>query len=74
MIPQWLRITVQSIINTIVGYNQKNGEIFEIIKNYYGIVKYQNHDTPYCHMLVWIHGVPDLITLHEKLKNEDDFC
>ncbi|RHZ44335.1 hypothetical protein Glove_739g7 [Diversispora epigaea] len=73
-VAKYFDITMQCIINTIIGYNQKNGGIFGIIKNYYGVVEYQDRGTPHCHMLIWLHGVPDPITLRKKLKNENDFC
>src|SRR5207245_75046 len=29
--------------------------------------------TPHCHMLVWLHGVPDPITMRQRLVDDVDF-
>ncbi|RHZ89015.1 hypothetical protein Glove_19g333 [Diversispora epigaea] len=72
-VAKYFDVTIRYIINTIIGYNQKDGGIFGIIKNYYGVVEYQNWGTPHCYMLIWLRGALDLITLWKKLKNDNDF-
>ncbi|CAG8803707.1 10174_t:CDS:2, partial [Cetraspora pellucida] len=73
-VAKYFDTTIQCIINSIIGYNNKNCGIFGRVKNYYGVVEYQDCSTPHCHMLIWLYGVPDTIMLQERLKNDKDFC
>src|SRR4051794_9440798 len=47
---------------------------FGAVKNYHGVVEYQDRGSPHCHMLIWLHGAPDPITLRKKLKDDEGFC
>ncbi|RHZ85950.1 hypothetical protein Glove_58g65 [Diversispora epigaea] len=72
-VAKYFDVTIRCIINTIIGYDQKDGSVFGTIKNYYGVVEYQDRGTPHCHMLIWLHGALDSISLRKKLKNDNDF-
>ncbi|CAG8753072.1 24639_t:CDS:2 [Cetraspora pellucida] len=72
-VAKYFNIVIQSIIDTLIGYNKEKGGIFGFMKNYYGVVEYQNHGTSYCYMLIWFHGASDPITLHCKIKDNNEF-
>ncbi|CAG8676495.1 5498_t:CDS:2 [Cetraspora pellucida] len=72
-VAKYFDIIIQTIKDTIIGYSKKNGGVFGIVKNYYGVVEYQDRGTPHCHMIIWLNNALDLITLRQKLKNDSNF-
>ncbi|CAG8732789.1 141_t:CDS:1 [Cetraspora pellucida] len=72
-VAKYFNTIIQAIINILIGCNKKNNGIFEAVKNYYSVVEYQDHGTPHCHMLIWLHDALDLILLCQKLKNDNEF-
>lgn len=62
-VAKYFDVVIKCILDTIIGYRCKNGSVFGIIKNYYGVVKYQNRGTPHCHLLVWLSASPNPIEL-----------
>lgn len=73
-VAKYFDVVVKGILDTIVGYGKDNGGVFGSVKNYYGVVEYQDRGTPHCHMLVWLHGVPDPITMRRRLMDDVEFC
>jgi len=73
-VAKYFDVVIQGIIKTIVGYGREDGGVFGSVKNYYGVVEYQDRGTPHCHMLIWLHGALDPIALRQKLKSDEEFC
>jgi Helitron helicase-like domain at N-terminus len=73
-VAKFFDVIIKSILETIIGYGKKNGGVFGTVKNYYGVVEYQDHGTPHCHMLIWIHGTLDPIMLRRRLADDAEFC
>lgn len=44
-----------------------------MVKNYYGVVEYQDRGTPHCHLLIWLHGALDPISLRQRLTEDATF-
>lgn len=73
-VAKYFNVIITRILRTIIGYGKEQGGVFGPVKNYYGVVEYQDRGTPHCHMLVWLHGALDPITLRERLKGDEYFC
>ncbi|CAG8806724.1 5886_t:CDS:2, partial [Cetraspora pellucida] len=73
-VAKYFNVIIQAIIDTLIRYKRKDNDIFSLIRNYYSVVKYQDHGILYCHMFVWLHGARDLLLLHQKLKTDNEFC
>ncbi|CAG8662930.1 22092_t:CDS:10, partial [Cetraspora pellucida] len=62
-IAKYFNITIHSIINTLIGYNKENGGVLGFIKNYYGVVEYQDHvgqsEITSPQVLAYLLGIPD---------------
>ncbi|CAG8602710.1 2591_t:CDS:2 [Cetraspora pellucida] len=73
-VSKYFDVLIKTILDTIVGYNKNFGGVFGQVQNYYGVVEYQDHGTPHCHLLIWLYESLNLIELHKKLKIDETFC
>ncbi|CAG8777527.1 12847_t:CDS:1, partial [Ambispora leptoticha] len=72
-VTKYFDVMIRCILDTIVGYGKKHGGVFGNVKNYYGVVEYQDRGTPHCHLLVWIYGSLNPIELRQKLRDDETF-
>jgi hypothetical protein len=73
-VAKYFDVVIKCILDTIVGYGEENVGVFGPVKNYYGTVEYQDRGTPHCHMLIWLHGAPDPVSLRQRIKEDELFC
>jgi hypothetical protein len=53
-VAKYFNLVIRGILDTIVGYGKKDGGVFGAVKNYYGIIEYQDRGTRHCHILIWL--------------------
>ncbi|CAG8661916.1 17087_t:CDS:2 [Cetraspora pellucida] len=73
-VSKYFDVITKLILNTVIGYNRKEGGVFGFVKNYYGVIEYQDRGTPHCHLLLWLHGSLNPIEIRKKLKDDNEFC
>jgi hypothetical protein len=72
-VAKYFNVVIKKTIEFILGYNSAKDGVFNKVKNYYGVIEYQDRGTPHCHMLIWLQGAPNPIELRNHLKNDENF-